>query len=79
MSTMTEPLKWTKIDEDTYRARSGKHLYDIIQHSGRWNVGLSGGDEIFSAKVNQLQPAETLDEAKQIAEQWEREHRGWQA
>ncbi len=71
MSTMTEPLKWTKINEDAYQARSGKRLYDINNHSGRWNVGLSGADEIFSAKVNQLQPAETLEEAKQIAQGWE--------
>lgn len=71
MSSMSQTLEWTKINEDQYQARSGKRLYDIVNHSRRWNVGVSGGDEIFSAKVNQLQPAETLEEAKQIAQRWE--------
>jgi len=72
MSTMSEQLEWIEENEGAYVAQSGKRRYVASKQSdGRWAVGLSDGDALFSAKVNRPRLAATLEEAKQIAQGWQ--------
>jgi hypothetical protein len=72
MSTVSEQLEWIEESESRYVAQSGNRRYVTAKQSdGRWAVGLSDGDALFSAKVNQPRLAATLEEAKQIAEGWQ--------
>jgi hypothetical protein len=72
MGNMSKPLEWIEENENTHVAQSGMRRYVISTRSdGQWAVGLSDGDALFSAKVNQPRLAATLKDAKQLAQAWE--------
>lgn len=79
MSTMSEQLEWTETGEHHYEARCDERMYVASREPDEdWCVvlfiGLTGdaSPEDASAVVARCS-APTLEDAKQIAQQWELE------